>query len=159
MRKIALFVAVAMLAAWSAPAGAQTTATLPVTCAPGAAGTCVRATPVVNPDGSSVGATALPAGGNTIGAVIIRGAPSLTAAQVSVGTTATLLAAARTGRSRITVAVGAANSCAFSGATGVTLTTGYALQPVAGASRAWEYSGALYGVCSATTTISVDEIY
>jgi len=159
MRKLALVVTAATLAAWFAPAGAQTTATLPVTCAPGATGTCVRATPVVNPYGSSVGATALPSGSNTIGAVVVRGAPTLSAAQISVGTTATLLAAARTGRSRVTIAVGAANSCAFSGAAGVTLSTGYALQPVAGASRAWEYSGALYGVCSATTTISVDEIY
>jgi hypothetical protein len=156
-----LVVALAALA-WAAPASAQqVSATLPVTCAPG--GPCVRSTPVTNPDGTTIGGGGtsgpLPAGTNTIGGVVARGASTLTSGQVSVGTTSTLVAAARTGRARITVSVGAANTCAFSGTSGVTLTTGFALQPVAGASRPWEYSGALYAVCSATTTISFDEIY
>lgn len=92
--------------------------------------------------------------GNTAGSfVITKGSATLLTGQVSVGTTATLISAARTGRGRITVNVLAANSCAFGGST-VTLTTGYQLQPVAGASTPFESAAALYAVCSATTNIS-----
>lgn len=88
----------------------------------------------------------------------LRGAGTLATVQVSVGTTATQVVAARTGRHSVTISVGAANACYYGNA-GVTATTGFAIQPVAGASRTLPYSGALFMVCSATTTISADEIY
>lgn len=76
--------------------------------------------------------------------------------QVSVGTGATLIAAAQPARYRIIFAVGAANACAFGGA-GVTLTTGFALQPTAGATLTLQTNADVYAVCSAATTISVLE--
>ncbi len=84
-------------------------------------------------------------------------AEQIAPAQISVGTTATLVAAARN-RSRVIVNVGAANSCSFGNA-GVTASTGFPLQPVAGATLTLSYKGALYAVCSATTTIGVIEEY
>lgn len=129
---------------WSVPAFAQTTATLPVTCAPG--GLCVRATPVANPDGTVVGAGAT------------RGTTSIAAGQVSVGTTAVQVVTARAGRATVTFSVGAANACSF-GPAGVTTTTGFALQPVAGASLTLNTAAAVFAICSATTTISNIEQY
>lgn len=97
--------------------------------------------------------------GDTNGAYIVsKGGAGLATAQVSTSTTATLIAPARTGRQKITLGVGAANTCAF-GAAGVTLTTGYPLQPVAGASITLDTSAAIYAVCSATTTISALELF
>lgn len=81
---------------------------------------------------------------------------NLATAQVSVGTTAVQVAAARELRQKVTVSVGAANTCAF-GNTVVTTTTGFALQPVAGATLTLDSSAALFAVCSATTTINVLE--
>lgn len=84
---------------------------------------------------------------------VLKGSATFTTGQVSVGTSATLVRAADTGRTSITVNVGAANSCAF-GNSGVTLTTGYLLPAVAGSTDTTATSAALYGVCSATTTVS-----
>lgn len=85
-----------------------------------------------------------------------RGTGNLATGQVSVTTAATLVAAARTNRAKITLAVGAANTCAF-GNTGVTTTTGFPLQPTAGATLTLDTNAAVYAVCSATTTISYIE--
>ncbi len=85
--------------------------------------------------------------------VVAKGSASLATGQVSVGTTATLIRAADTGRTSITVLVGAANGCAF-GNSGVTLTTGYLLPATAGATDTTATSAALYGVCTAATTVS-----
>jgi hypothetical protein len=185
----------------AAPAAAQVTANLPVTCNPTTA-ICVQATPVTNPDGSLVGAgggsatrttaagtsdtlavpvqgvtggvpqritgvgqttsataqTVVPATDSAVFPTVARGGGSIATGQVSVGTTATLIAAARTGRQRITVSVGSAVSCAY-GATGVTLTTGYVLQAVAGANDTSDTSAALYGVCASTATVSYKELF
>jgi hypothetical protein len=103
-------------------------------------------------------ATALPAGTNNIGGFVQRGGGTIATGQVSVGTTSTQIAAARTGRQRITMNVGAANACAF-GNTGVTTTTGFALQPVAGASVTLDTAAAIFAACSATTTVSFIEQY
>lgn len=92
------------------------------------------------------------------GWVIQRGTSNLAANQVSVTTAATLIAAARTNRSKIIVSVGAANTCAF-GNTGVTASTGFALAAAVGASLTLDTQAALYGVCSATTTVSYIEQY
>lgn len=107
---------------------------------------CRIAGVVLNPDGTPVGSAAR------------RGAGALATGQVSVGTTSTLVAAARTGRVRIIASVGAANTCAF-GNPGVTLTTGFPLQPVAGASVTLQSTGPLYSACSATTVVSFVEEY
>lgn len=97
--------------------------------------------------------------GGTDGAyVVAKGSGSIATGQISVGTSSTLVAAARAGRSKITFAVGAANSCAF-GNSGVTTTTGFPLQPVAGASLMLDTIAAVYAACSATTTVSFIEQY
>jgi hypothetical protein len=95
--------------------------------------------------------------GDTTGTYMVqKGTASLATGQISAGTTSTLIAAARAGRSKITLAVGAANACAF-GNTGVTTTTGFPLQPVAGASLVLTTSAAVYAACSATTTVGYIE--
>jgi len=97
--------------------------------------------------------------GDTTGAYVVsKGGPSLATGQVSVGTSSTLVAAARAGRAKITMSVGAANTCAF-GNTGVTTMTGFPLQPTAGVSVTLDTAAALYAACSATTTISYIEQY
>lgn len=88
--------------------------------------------------------------------VVAKGGGSLATGQISVGTSSTLLAAARTGRQKIAVSVGAANTCAF-GNTGVTTSTGFRLQPTAGASLSLDFAGALYAACSSTTTVDYIE--
>lgn len=88
----------------------------------------------------------------------LGGKANLATAQVSVGTSATQVAAARTGRQRLILSVGAANSCYF-GPSGVTTTTGFALQPVVGTTVTLQTAAAAFMVCSATTTISVAEEY
>jgi hypothetical protein len=89
-------------------------------------------------------------------AVTTRGSQQLATTQVSVGTTATLLAAARADRATIRITVTAANTCAIGNA-GVTATTGYPLQPTAGVSIGIDTSAAVYAACSATTTVGVLE--
>lgn len=90
--------------------------------------------------------------------VVARGSAAIATGQVLVGTTATLIAAARTLRQRITVTVTTAVGCAF-GNSGVTLTTGYPLAAVAGASDTTDTTAALYGVCASTATVGYKEIY
>lgn len=157
MRKILLALVVL---SWAAPAVAQVNATLPVTCAPG--GSCVRATPVTNPDGSAIGGGSgssgpLAAGTNTIGAVVTRGGGTIVTGQLSVGTTATLVAAARAGRQRMGVTVVGAVQCAF-GPAGITLSTGWPLAAVAYAADSWDTAAALYGVCASATTVGWREL-
>lgn len=172
---------VALAGLVASPAVAQVSAVLPVTCNPNSPGQCVSATPVVNPDGTNVGggsgsytgpsAAQLPAslgpktGASSLSVVpntdttfptVSRGTATLATGQVSVATTSTLVVAARTGRGKVTLAVGAANTCAF-GNTGVTTTTGFPLQPTAGASLTLDTSAAIYAACSATTTVSYVE--
>lgn len=97
--------------------------------------------------------------GDTNGVYMVgKGGSSLATAQVSVGTTSTLIAAARTGRQKITVTLGAANDCFF-GATGVTSTTGFRVKGVDGASLTLDTAAALYGVCTATTTVGEVELF
>lgn len=132
-----------LLALVAAPAVAQTTSytiDLPRTCDQRGQD-CRVAQPVLNPDGTVIGRTSN---------------PSLTTGQVSVGTTATLVATARAGRQRITVTTTAANACAFGNA-GVTTSTGFPLQPIAGASVPFQTSAAIYAACSATTTVGYAE--
>lgn len=104
-------------------------------------------------DGTGKAATVSPLAPLPVGD---RGTTSIVTGQVSAGTSATLIAAARAGRRRVMVSVGAANTCAF-GSASVTATTGFALAPAAGAAMTLDFAGALYGVCSAATTISFIE--
>lgn len=150
------FIFALVVLSWAAPVFAQVSATLPVTCAPG--GPCVRSTPVTNPDGTPIGASPLPAGTNTVGGFVQRGTSTLATGQVSVGTTFTQVVAARANRATVTMTVGAANSCVF-GNTGVTASTGFPLQPVAGATITLDTSAAVFSACSAATTVSFIEQY
>lgn len=73
--------------------------------------------------------------------------------QVSVGTTPTLVVAARPGRQKLIIIVGAANPCAF-GNSSVTITTGLAPLAVAGAAVTFDSAAALYGACATATPVS-----
>lgn len=86
------------------------------------------------------------------------GHATINTGQVSVGTSATLIAATRTGRQKIGVTVITAVQCAF-GPSGVTLSTGWPLAAVAYASDQWDTSAALYGVCASTATVAYREQY
>lgn len=134
----------AVMASMAPMVHAQVTATLPTTCTP--SGICTRATAIVNPDGTNV-------------ASIASTPPqSINTGQPSIGTTSTLVVAARPARRKVTISVDTANTCAF-GNSGVTLTTGFKLQPVAGASLTLDTAAAVYGACSATTTTPFIELY
>ena len=90
---------------------------------------------------------------------IARGPTTLVTTQVSVGTTATLIAAARTYRSRIVITQSAAGPCYYGPTTAVSATTGARLT-AAGASKVYVYSGALYGICpGGAVTTDTDEEY
>lgn len=109
--------------------------------------------------GAKTGATSLSVVPASDGfSVVSRGGASLATGQVSIATTSTLLVAARATRQRVTISVGAANTCAF-GNTGVTTTTGFPLQPVAGATMTLDTGAALFAACSATTTVSYVELF
>jgi hypothetical protein len=97
--------------------------------------------------------------GDTGGAYVInKGGANIVTGQATVGTTATLVAAARPGRQRIDVTVTTAVQCAFGGP-GVTLATGWPLAATAYAADNWPTAAALYGVCSATATVPFRELY
>lgn len=104
--------------------------------------------------GRVTGIAATDASGNA--SSISKGSASLATGQISIGTSSTLLVAARTGRAKLIASVGAANTCAF-GTNGVTTTTGFPLQPTAGASLMLDTAAAVYAACSATTTVSYIE--
>jgi len=105
------------------------------------------------------GTAVVAARGDATGAYTVeKGGPSIATSQTSVGTTAALVAPARAGRNKVTVSIGAANTCVLGNA-GVTLSTGFPLQPVAGASITLDTAAAIYVVCSATTTVSDVETF
>ncbi|MGI4744971.1 MAG: hypothetical protein ACRYGI_11430 [Janthinobacterium lividum] len=85
---------------------------------------------------------------------VAKGGSNIATGQVSVGMTATLIAAGRAGRQRITVSKQAATNCAYGGPA-VTLTTGYipdnSAAPAAGMSFARDTAAPFYGVCAAAT--------
>ncbi|WP_380787225.1 hypothetical protein [Sphingomonas sp. R86521] len=91
--------------------------------------------------------------------VVTKGGANIATGQIAVGTAATLIAAARTGRQRIGITVVQTVQCAF-GAAGVTLATGWPLAAVAYAADNWDTSSALYGVCAtAGTTVAYRELF
>lgn len=88
------------------------------------------------------------------------GAANFTPAQVSVGTTATLIAASRTGRQYITVCNNSTTDVFLGGTSGVTTSTGQLLLGTKGSCGTFAYQGALYGIVgSGTDTVSVSESY
>lgn len=89
-----------------------------------------------------------------------NGAGSIATAQVSVATTATQIAAARTGRKAITVVNVTGAQQVYVGGAGVTTTTGVLLPAAIGASITIPFSGALFGIAvTAAQTVSVLETY
>lgn len=86
------------------------------------------------------------------------GAPSIATGQVSVGTSSTLIAAARTGRQAITV-VSTTALVFYVGNTGVTTATGQYVAAAAGASITINTSAAIYGVAAAPVTVSYMEAF
>jgi len=140
-----LTIAAAALACMAMPVAAQTVT--------------IQAPTTVDPLGRPVGigkTFIYRADGSIVDPSSVTAAASIATGQISTGTTATLIVATRAARKRVILTVGAANSCAF-GPAGVTLTTGFPLQPAAGATLTVDSAAALYAVCSATTTISYME--
>ncbi len=95
--------------------------------------------------------------GSTVN-TLARGGASIATGQVTVGTTATQIVAARALRQKVGVTVTTAVQCAF-GNPGVTLATGWPLAAVAYASDNWDTAGALFGVCASTATVGYREQY
>lgn len=93
-----------------------------------------------------------------IGTFPTKGAPGFATNQVTAGTTPTLIVPARERRQTVILNVLAANTCAFGNST-VTLATGLALQPVAGASVTWPAASPVYAACSASTPIAFAEFF
>jgi hypothetical protein len=91
-------------------------------------------------------------------AVSTRGGGNIATGQVAVGASPILIVAARVGRQRVTISVGAANACVV-GPAGVSATTGFPL-PVANQSITIDTAAAIYGNCpTASTTVSYVETY
>lgn len=89
----------------------------------------------------------------------VQGAGAMAAGQISVATTSTLIAAARSTRNTITV-VNHGTTPVYLGNTGVTTGTGFLLPGVLGASMSIETTAALYGVVgTGTQTVSYLESY
>lgn len=105
---------------------------------------------------------ALPAGTNNIGDVDVVsqvGAANFATGQVSVGTTATQIAATRATRRAILIVNHGTTEVFLGGAT-VTTTTGLKLEGVDGAAASLPITGAIYGiVASGSQTVSFMEVY
>lgn len=84
---------------------------------------------------------------------------NFTPGQATIGTTPTLIAAARSGRQSITV-TNTGTTAVYLGGSGVTTTTGAYLPGVVGATITIPFSGALYGiVASGTQLVTEYETY
>lgn len=87
------------------------------------------------------------------------GSANFTPAQVSVTTSATLIVAARAGRTLVTVENTTTTDIYIGGAS-VTTSTGHLLPGTKGASLTIPYTGALYGiVASGSATVTEAEVY
>lgn len=104
------------------------------------------------------GTTSVPTPGDANGTYMVaKGATNLATAQVSVGATATLIAAARAGRGRLTITQNAAGPCFYGATSAVSATTGARLK-VDGATKTYQYRGDLYGICpGGAVTVDTDE--
>lgn len=98
--------------------------------------------------------------GDTTGAhVVAKGTGTIATGQVSVTNAATLIAAARSGRGRITITTTAA-TVLYVGKSDVSTITGLYIEAAAGASLTLDTSAAVYGiVASGTLTVSYLEEY
>ncbi len=105
------------------------------------------------------GTTGVMSRGDTSGAYVVRkGGGNIATAQVAIGTSAALVAAARAGRQNITITSTAA-TVFYYGAAGVTTTTGAYVAAAAGASVTLDTATAVYAVGAAALTVSVTELY
>jgi hypothetical protein len=88
-------------------------------------------------------------------------AAAITQAQVTVASTATLIVAARPGRSRVTVmALAGTTKLCLGGSSAVTTANGFCLAAVDGASMTFLDQGAVYGiVASGTLAVAYSEEY
>lgn len=95
--------------------------------------------------------------GDTIGAhVVSKGGASIATGQISVGTTATQVVAARTGRQKVTLSP-TSSTVYYVGSTGVTTTTG--LYVPAGGTITLDTAAAIFAVGAAALTISYIEFF
>jgi hypothetical protein len=86
------------------------------------------------------------------------GSTNITTGQVSCGTSATLLVAARTGRSRVKLTMNGAVD-AYIGPAGVAVGTGDLLLGTKGTTMTFETSAAVYCVAASAVTVSYLETY
>jgi type II secretory pathway component PulC len=93
-------------------------------------------------------------------AVSPSGTGNLAAAPVTVGATATLIAAARAGRQTVTVTNEGTTAIRYSSNASMTSAQGALLPGVLGASVTLNFQGALYGItASGSQQVSVSELY
>lgn len=87
------------------------------------------------------------------------GTPSFAANQIAVGTTGTLVVAARAGRQAVTLTSLTAVAYAVGPGAGVTTATGFPVPAVAGASVTIQTSAAVYAVGASAVTIGYLETF
>jgi hypothetical protein len=91
------------------------------------------------------------------------GAATFTPGQVSIGTTATQIAAARTGTigtGRVSITItNTTTTPIFLGGSGVTLTTGALLPGIVGASKTISTTAAIFGIAASAATVTEDETF
>lgn len=110
---------------------------------------------VANPLPVQSTTSATPAAPNS---VIDRGSASFATAQVTVGTTNTQIAAARTGRRAITIE-NLGTGAFYVGVTGVTVANGYLVPGVLGATVTIPTQAAVFGIAAAAQAVSVLETF
>jgi hypothetical protein len=101
--------------------------------------------------------TPLPNGGNNIG-FISETYANIATNQVTVGVTATLIVAARTGRKNVTI-FQEGNTLVRVGASGVALATGVPLIGTQGANLVIDGGAAVYGIAGSSELVSFMEVY
>lgn len=88
------------------------------------------------------------------------GAGNLAVNQITVNATATLVAAARTGRTSVQITNTGTTVCYVGPTAGVTLVNGDYLAGAAGAAKSYSYSGAIYAIATTgTQVVTVSELF
>lgn len=117
--------------------------------------------PMVNPDGSTevagVNGTSIATAANPL-PTRDYGSASIATSQVSVGTSATQIVPARSGRLAVTITM-AGGGDVFVGATGVTVANGSLLLGVKGSSVTIPTQAAVFGIGAVAQTVTVLETF
>jgi len=114
---------------------------------------------VVNVDPNGVYTTPPTTNPNGSRSVQQIGTPSFAVGQIAVGTSGTLVVAARTGRQAVTLTSLTAVAYSVGNTVGVTTASGFPIQAVAGAGVTIQTSAAVYAVGASAVTIGYVETF